>query len=162
MLSAEYHIEEHNHAIGTPAHECGHELEGEKLSRKVSIRAEAKPEIPQKDKSVMSMECEIDNTASENENTRSASLQQAIDMLENNIHEHVKHSKDLLKKPLLQEVFKQTPENITIRSDPLRTTAMKDSTLEERRANCTYQCKECSNQSIQNLIEQPENSEDNQ
>jgi len=60
-------------------------------------------------------------------------------MLEHNIHEHVKQ----------------------IRSYPLRTTAVKDSTREERRANCTHQCKECSDQSTQNPIEHPENK-DNQ
>jgi len=88
----------------------------------------------------------------------SASVQQIIDMFENNICEYVKHSKRLLKKPLLQGALKQTPENITIRSHPLHTTAAKDLTREERRANSTHQCKECSNQSIQNLTEQPENN----
>jgi len=112
MLPAECHAEEHSHAIGTPTHECRHELEGEKLSRKVSIRAEAKSEIPQKDKSAMSIECETDKTASEDEATRRASIQQTIDILEHNIHEHVKHSKDLLKKPMAQEILKQTLENI--------------------------------------------------
>jgi len=96
------------------------------------------------------MEYEIDMTASEDENTQSASVQQAIDMLENNIHKHVKHSKELLKKPLVQGALKQTPVNITTRSHPLRTITVKDSTREERR---THQCKECSNQSIQNLTE---------
>jgi len=65
MFPTECHAEEHSHATGIPAHECRHELKGEKLSRKVSIRAEARPEIPQKDKSVISMEYETDKTASE-------------------------------------------------------------------------------------------------
>jgi len=107
------------------------------------------------------MECETDKTASEDEATRSASVQQTIDMLEHNIHEHVKHSKGLLRKLLVQEALKQT-ENIQTKSHPLRITAVKDSTRKVRRANYTHQCKECSNQSIQNLTEQPENSEDNQ
>jgi len=81
-------------------------------------------------------------------------------MLEHNIHEHVKHSKGLLKKPLVQGAFKQTPENIKIRSHFLHT--ITNSTREERRTNCTYQYKECSNQSTQNPTEQPENTEDNQ
>jgi len=97
---------EHSHATGTPTHECGHELEGEKLSRKLSIRAEIRPEISQKDKSVMSMERETNKTASENEDTRSASVQQTIVLFEDNIHERVKHSKGLLKKPLVQEALK--------------------------------------------------------
>jgi len=67
--------EEHSHATSIPAHECGHELEGKKLSRKILIRAEAKPEISQKDKSVMSMEYETDNTALEDEATRRANVQ---------------------------------------------------------------------------------------
>jgi len=82
-------------------------------------------------------------------------------MLEHNIHEHVKYSKELLKKPMVQGALKQTLQNIKTRSHPLRTTAMKDLTREEIRANCTHQCKECSNQSTQNPTEQPENSEDN-
>jgi len=59
---------------GTLAHECGHELEGEKSPRKVSTRAETRPEIPQKDKSVTSMECETDKTALEDEATQRASV----------------------------------------------------------------------------------------
>jgi len=86
------------------------------------------------------MECETDKTASKDEATRRASVQQTIDMLEHNIHEQVKQT----------------------RSYPPRTTAAKDSTREKRRAYCTYQYKECSDQSTQNSIEQPENSEDNQ
>jgi len=85
------------------------------------------------------MECETDKTESEDEATRRASVQQTIDMLEHNIHEHVKQT----------------------RSYPLRTTAVKNSTREERRANCTHQCKEYSDQSIQNSTEYPENSVDN-
>jgi len=81
-------------------------------------------------------------------------------MLEHNIDEDVKHSKGLLKKPMVQGILKQTLENINTRS--LRTTAMKDSTCEERRANYTYECKECSNQFTQNPTEQPENRKDNQ
>jgi len=135
MLPVECHAVEHSHATGILA-ECEHELEGEKSSRKVSIRAETRPKIPQKDKSVMSIECETDKTASEDEATRSTSIQQTIDMLEHNIHEHVKQT----------------------RSYPLRTIAVKDSTREERRANCTHQCKECSDKSTQNFTEHPENS----
>jgi len=104
MLPAECHAVEYSHATGTPTHECGQELEGEKLSPKVSIRAEAKPEISQKDKSVMPMERETNNTASEDEATRSASVQRIIDMLEHNIHEHVKRSEGLIKKLLVQEL----------------------------------------------------------
>jgi len=60
----------------------------------------------------MPIECETDKTASEDKATRRASVQQTIDMLEHNIHEHVKHSKRLPKKPLVQGPLKQTPENI--------------------------------------------------
>jgi len=56
----------------------------------------------------------------------------------------------------LQEYGKQT------RSYTLRTTTVKDSTREERRANCIHQCKECSEQSTKNPTEHPENSKDNQ
>jgi len=108
------------------------------------------------------MECETDNTASEDEAKQRTSVQQTIDMLEHNIQEHVKHSKGLLEKPMVQGALKQTLENIKIKSHPLRTTAVKDSTREERRASCTHQCKECSNQSTQNPTQQPENGEDNQ
>jgi len=83
-------------------------------------------------------------------------------MLENNISEHVKHSNELFKKPMIQGTLKQTLVNIKTRPYPMRTTAEKDSTHEERRANCTHQCKECSNQSVKNPTKQPENSEDNQ
>jgi len=103
------------------------------------------------------MECKTDKTTSEGEDIRSASVQQTIDMLEHNIHKHVKHSKGLLKKSLVQGALKQTPENIKTRSHPLCIIAVKDATCEEKRANCTHQCKECSNQSIQNLTEIPEN-----
>jgi len=145
MFPAECHAEKHSHATDTLAYERGQELEGEKLSRKVSIRVEARPEIPQKDKSVMPMECKTDKTTSEDEDTRRASIQQTTDMLEHNIYEHMKQGKRLPKKPLVQGPLKQTPENIKTRSHSLRTTLVKDSTREERRANCTHQWKECSN-----------------
>jgi len=45
MLPAECQTEEHSHATGTP-YESEHELVGERLSRKVSIRVEVKAEIP--------------------------------------------------------------------------------------------------------------------
>jgi len=32
MLPAKCHAEEHSHGTSTPVHECGHKLEGEKLS----------------------------------------------------------------------------------------------------------------------------------
>jgi len=51
----------------------------------------------------MPMERDTDNTASEDEAARSASLQRIIDMLEHNIHEHVKRSEGLIKKLLVQE-----------------------------------------------------------
>jgi len=51
------------------------------------------------DKNVMPMEYDTYMIASQDEDTQSASVQQAIDILENNIHEDVKHSKGLLKKP---------------------------------------------------------------
>jgi len=66
-------------------------------------------------------------------------------MLEHNIHEHVKHSKRF-KKPMIQGALKQTLDNVKTRSYPLRIIAEKDSTHKERKANCTHQCKECSNQ----------------
>jgi len=45
---------------------CGYKLEDEKLARKVSIRVEARPEILQRDKSVMSIVCEIVKLICEN------------------------------------------------------------------------------------------------
>jgi len=41
-LPAEDQAEEHSHATGTPTHEFGHELEGESLSRRVSIKEKAR------------------------------------------------------------------------------------------------------------------------
>jgi len=80
---------------------------------------------------------------SENENTRNANAQQIIDILEHNIHEHVKHIERLLKKPLVQGALKQTLGNITKeyqkRSHLLPTTAVKDPTREERRFHSTMQ-----------------------
>jgi len=67
-------VEEYSHVTGIPAHECGHELEGERLSQRVSIKEEAKLKTPQKDKSVMFMECEVDKIASTDEATRGASV----------------------------------------------------------------------------------------
>jgi len=83
-------------------------------------KVDTRPELPQKDKSDTSMECETDKTALENEDTQRANAQQTIDM------------------PELQEHGEQT------RSYTLRSTAVKDLTHEEIRANCTHQCKECS------------------
>jgi len=100
----------------------------------------ARPEIPQKDKSDMSMEYVTDKTALEDKDTQRANAQQTIDMLEHN----------------LQEDRKQTT------SYTLRTTTVKDSIREERIANCTHQCNECSEQSTQIPTEHPESSEDNQ
>jgi len=74
MLPAECQAEEHCHATGNLAHECGHELEGERLSQRVSIRLKARPKIPQKDKSVTSIEYETDKIASEDEATQGASV----------------------------------------------------------------------------------------
>jgi len=99
-----------------------------------------RPEIPQKNKNDTSMDCVSDKTALEDKDTQRVNAQQTIDMLEHNLQEH----------------GKQTT------SYTLRTTAVKDSMREKRRANCTHQCKECSEQSTQNPTEHPENSEDNQ
>jgi len=82
-------------------------------------------------------------------------------MLEHNIHGHTKYSK-IPKKLMVQRAFKQTLHNIKTRPYPLRTTAENDPSHEGRRANCTYQSKECFNQFTQNSIEQPEDSEDSQ
>jgi len=57
-------------ALRLPA-ERGYELKGERLSRKISIRVEARPEISQKDKNVTSMERMTDKIVSEDEVTRS-------------------------------------------------------------------------------------------
>jgi len=76
----------------------------------------------------------------EDEDTQRANAQQTINMLEHNLQEH----------------GKQTT------SYTVRTTAVKDSIREERRANYTHQCKECSEESTQNPTKHPENSEDNQ
>jgi len=71
MYPAECQVEEHSHTIGIPAYECGHESESEKLSWKISIRADANPETSQKDKSATLMECEANMTALANEAMRS-------------------------------------------------------------------------------------------
>jgi len=87
-------------------------------------KVDARPELPQKDKSDMSVECETDKTALEDEDTQRANAKQIIDMLEH-----------------IQEQGKQTSPYT------LRSTAVKDSTREEIRANCTHQYKEWSEQS---------------
>jgi len=146
MLPAECKAEEHSHTTGTPAHECGYELENERLPRRVSIREETRSRTLEKNKSVIFMECETDKIASADEATRGVSVQQIIFMLEHNIHKHAKHSKRIPKKPMVQRALKQTLDKI--KSYSLRTTTENNPTHEERRTYCTHQCKECSNQFI--------------
>jgi len=73
-------------------------------------KADTRPELPQKDKSDTSMECETNKTALKDEDTKRANAQQTIDMPEHNLQEHEKQ----------------------IRSYTLRSTAVKDSTGEEK------------------------------
>jgi len=103
-------------------------------------KADTRPELPQKDKSDTSMECETDKTALNNEDTQRANAQQTIDIPEHNLQKHGKQTRSYI----------------------LRSTAVKDSIREEIRANCTHQCKACSEKSTQIPTEHPENSEDNQ
>jgi len=72
MLPVVCQVEEHSHVTGTPTHECGHESQGERLSRRVSIRADARSKIPQKDKNATLMEFEVDKIATADEATRGA------------------------------------------------------------------------------------------
>jgi len=50
-------------------------------------KVDTRPELPQKDKSDMSMECETDKTALEDGDTQRANAQQIIDMPKHNLQE---------------------------------------------------------------------------
>jgi len=86
-------------------------MEGERLSWRVSLRAEARSKTSQKDKSV-TLECKTDKTALEHEAIRRTSAQQIIDMIVHNIHGHAKHRKKVPKKSMIQRALKQTLNNI--------------------------------------------------
>jgi len=128
MLPAECQAEKHSHVTDTPIHVFGHESKSKRLSWRVSIRANERPKIPQKDKSATLMECEADKTATADEATCGVSAQQITAMLEHNNHRHAKHSKRIPKKPMVRWILKQTLHNIKTRSYPLRTTAENDPT----------------------------------
>jgi len=148
MFPAECQAEVHSHVTDTPARECGYESETEKLSRRVSIKADTSSKTSQKDKTVTLMEWETDMNVSMDEATRETSAQQITDMLKQNNHGHVKHSRGIARKPMVQKPLKQTFDNIKTRSHPLHTTTESDLTYEERRVTCTHQCKKCSNQHL--------------
>jgi len=69
MSPAKFQTEIHNNTTSTQIHKCGYESETEKLSRRISIRANASPK---KNKSATLMKSEADMIASVDEATREA------------------------------------------------------------------------------------------
>jgi len=81
-------------------------------------------------------------------------------MLEHNIHEYVKHSKELLKKPAWYKVLSNPGTHQTKIISSVYNSSEIFHTLREM--SSLHLTMECSNQSTQHTTEQPEISEDNQ